>query len=122
MPMATDATTIRAAAAACSNSRRTNRRPGSGFSVRGSYMPEAVLRVVVHHAHGLHVRIADRRADELEAALQQVLAEGVRLRGFHRHLASLEHDRLAADEAPDILVEAAEFLLHGEQRDRIGLC
>src|SRR6185436_3618089 len=102
MPMATDATTIRAAAAACSSSRRTNRRPGSGFSVRGSYMPEAVLRVVVHHADRLHVGVADGRADELEAARQQVLAECVRLRGFYRHLAALEHDRLVADEAPHV--------------------
>ena len=43
-------------------------------------MPEARCRVVVDHADGLHERVADRRADEAEAAPPERLAHGVRFR------------------------------------------
>ena len=63
------------------------RRPLPGvsgtFSVarRGEgLVSEATHEVIVDHARGLHVRVHDRRADELEAALLQVLAERIRLR------------------------------------------
>ena len=42
-------------------------------------IPEAIDHVVVHHAHGLHVRLDDGRTDEPEPALPKVLAESVRL-------------------------------------------
>src|SRR5262245_5478874 len=120
MPSASEKTARPAAAATCRNTRRANSRPGSSLSARCSYMAEAGLRVVVGHADRLHVGVHDRRADELEAALQQVLAQRVRLRRLRGDLASLEDDRLAADEAPDVGVEAAEFLLHGEKGQRVG--
>src|SRR6478752_2659824 len=116
MPMAREKITSASAAAAWRKTRRAKTRAGSSLSARVSYMTEAVLCVIVGHPDRLHVGIADRRADELEAAAQQVLAQGVRFRGSGGDLASLENDRLAANEAPDIGVEAAEFLLHREKR------
>lgn len=44
-------------------------------------MPKATDHVVINHAHGLHEGVTDRRADEFEAAAQQVFAHGV---GFGR--------------------------------------
>jgi hypothetical protein len=41
---------------------------------------EAADQVIVHHADGLHVRVDDRRADEGEAALLEILAERVGFR------------------------------------------
>src|SRR5690348_1942501 len=67
--------------------------------IRGLSLAEAVRGVVVHHADRLHERVADGGADEPEAALQQILAH-----------------RLGVVEAPDIGVEAAEFLPHREER------
>ena len=39
--------------------------------------------VIIHHAHGLHERVANRRTHELKAAPLQVFAQGIALRGFH---------------------------------------
>src|SRR5260221_10758312 len=103
MPMASEKSTSANAAAACRDSRRANRRPGSSLSARCSYMPEAILRVVVHHADGLHEGIADGRTDEAEATLEKILAH-----------------RFRVLEAPDVGVEAAEFLLHREEGLRVG--
>ena len=50
----------------------------------GPGVAEAVGGVVVDHPCRLHVGVADRRADELEAALQQGLAHGVGLGRFWR--------------------------------------
>src|SRR3954447_25768479 len=85
-----------------------------------SLLPEAVRRVIIHHADRLHEGIADGRADELEAALEEILAQRVRLRGFCRHCPAGVDARRAADEAPHISVEAAELLLHGEKGPGIG--
>src|SRR5512143_2760376 len=41
-------------------------------------VPEAAKLMVIHHAHGLHERIADGGTHELEAALLEVLAHCVR--------------------------------------------
>ena len=41
-------------------------------------LPKTIDDVVVDHPRGLHVRVADRRADELEAALLQVFAQLIR--------------------------------------------
>ena len=35
--------------------------------------PKTIDDMIVDHPRGLHVRVADRRADELEAAVLQVL-------------------------------------------------
>ena len=47
---------------------------------------EAVRRVVVDHADGLHEGVADGGADEAEATLLEVFAEGVRLSRGGREL------------------------------------
>ena len=41
--------------------------------------PKTIYDMIVDHARGLHVRVADRRADKLESALLQVFAQGIRL-------------------------------------------
>ena len=41
--------------------------------------PKTIDDMVVDHSGGLHVRVADRRADELESALLQVFAQRIRL-------------------------------------------
>src|SRR3989441_9190389 len=83
-------------------------------------LAEAVGTVIVNHADRLHVRIADGRADELEAALEQILAQRIGLRRLHRDLVAAINPRPAADEAPDVGVEAAELFLHGEERLCVG--
>src|SRR3954465_12417876 len=70
---------------------------------------KAGVKVIVDHADRLHEGIADRRADELEAALQEIFAKSVRLGGLRRHIAAAPpavDARSAADEAPDVGVEA----------------
>ena len=86
-------------------------------------VPEARHQVVVHHADGLHVGVHDRAADELEAALLEILAERV---GFFRGRGQLLHaveavlNRPAIDEAPDVFVERAELFLHIEKQAGVG--
>lgn len=48
-------------------------------------MPEALDKVIIHHAHGLHERVTDLTANKLEALLLQILAHGVRRRGLGRN-------------------------------------
>src|ERR1051325_4729476 len=86
-------------------------------------MPKAADEVVVDHSRRLHVRVTDRRADEGEAALLQILAERVGLGGAGGDFAdALETIALwfAVDEAPDIAVEAAELLLHLQEGARVA--
>src|SRR3954471_24009287 len=74
--------------------------------------------MIVDHAGGLHVGVADGRAYEPEAPRLQVLAHRVGLRRARRNLADAAAPvdlRLAADELPDVLVEGAEFLAHREE-------
>src|SRR5579859_4260527 len=79
-------------------------------------MPETIDPMIVHHTGSLHERIADGAAHEAETALLQVLAHCVGFRGTVRRLATPVVDlRLAAHEGPDVLVEAAELLLHREE-------
>src|SRR5690242_19571841 len=77
-----------------------------------------MYEVVVDHAGGLHERIADGRADELEAASLQILAQ---CSGFHRQSRDFLRRlpfvlyRLAADELPNVGVETAELLLYSNE-------
>ena len=80
--------------------------------------------MVVHHAGRLHVRVADRGADELEAALFQVFGQGVGLRrgrpdGFSSQSVGIAHCPVAR-EAPDVPIETAVLLLHVEKPPRVG--
>src|SRR5262245_7350368 len=82
------------------------------------FVPEAMHEVVIDHSDGLHERIADGRADELEAASPQVLAQRVRFRRRSRDFLRrppLVLYRPAADELPNVRVEAAEILLYVEE-------
>jgi len=82
-------------------------------------VPEAGDEVIVDETGCLHEGITDRGADKAEAALLEVLAQGVGLRGRRRdlfHVFPAVLSRLIADEAPDVTVEAPEFFLHGEKR------
>src|SRR5437879_6424336 len=82
----------------------------------------AVDAVVVHEPGGLHEGVADGGAHEAEAALLEVAAHGVRLRGARRDLLEAPArvlERGAAHELPDVAVEAAELLLHREEGPRV---
>ena len=74
--------------------------------------------MVVDHADGLHEGVADGGADEFEAAFFQVLAHRVGLLGRGGNLLErfpLVLNRSSADEGPDIRIETAELLLHGQK-------
>ena len=81
-------------------------------------MTRARYKVIVNHAGRLHKGIADRGADKLESAPQQIAAHGV---GFYRpggHLRQVSPAilfRLAADETPEVSVER-RFALEPEER------
>src|SRR5207247_2365033 len=55
--------------------------PGSGtrFAVLDLRVAKTIHRMIVHHAHGLHESVTDRRTDKLESAPEQVLAHRVGL-------------------------------------------
>src|ERR1051325_10082306 len=86
-------------------------------------MAKAGHEMAVDHSGRLHERVADRRTDEAKAAATQVGAERVGLRRSRRHfldgLSSIVN-RLAADEAPHVRIEAAELALHREKRLGVG--
>src|SRR5438067_636561 len=85
---------------------------GASAQLRAHCVARAGDKVVVDHAARLHERVADRRADEFETALQEILAQRVALRracGKFFHRATAIHERAAADELPEVAVEAAEL-------------
>src|SRR6266850_6069944 len=73
---------------------------------------ETIDKVIVHHADGLHVGVDDRRTNETESALLEVLAERI---GLGRSRRDLPHDLPSVElgppvnETPAIGVEAPEF-------------
>src|SRR6266508_4109975 len=87
------------------------------------WRPEARCYVVIDHTDGLHERVADRRSDEPEPSLLQVLAHGPRLRSLgwgvrqtpprvlHRHL---------VDERPQVLGERPDIRPDRQHRPSIG--
>ena len=74
--------------------------------------------MVIDHSHRLHEGVTDCRADEFESAPKQIFAHGV---GFRRSGRDLLQgltgiaDGLSTHEAPEVGVEAAEFLLHRQE-------
>jgi len=79
--------------------------------------------MVVDHPHGLHERVADRRADEAEAAALQILAQCVRLAGGGGHPTKYAPPILllfAADEPPHVRVEGPELALNPQERSSVG--
>src|SRR2546426_1105678 len=97
----------------------TGPAPYSSFPVfKTSY------HVIIHHPRSLHVRVADRGADELEAALLQVFGQGVGLRrgrpdGFSSQSIGIAHCPVSR-EAPDVPIETAVLLLHVEKPPRVS--
>ncbi len=94
--------------------------PSAAFAVA-----EAADEVIIDEARGLHVRVDDRRADELEPSALEIQRKRVGFLARRRHVALLTpaiHDRLAADEIPDVAVEGAELLLNGEEAARVSDC
>src|SRR5438093_829595 len=81
------------------------------------HVPEARRYVVLHHADGLHERVADGGADEAETAGLEVPAHRARLgclRGDVGQGAGPVDDGLASHEPPQICVETAELPLRFE--------
>ena len=81
----------------------------------GALFP-AAHHVIVHKAHGLHERVADRWADETEPRLLQYRFESAsaagRLAWHIRHRLRLVDQRLAIDRVPDEPGKAARLLIH----------
>ena len=85
-------------------------------------MTEAVDRMVVDHATGLHECVADGGAHKSEATLFEILAHSSRRLRLDRHLTErgpAVNDRFAVDELPDVGVEAAEFVLGAQKGLRV---
>ena len=69
-------------------------------------------QVIVHHADGLHEGVADRGADELEAAAEEIFAHSVGLRGVGGNLLRLRQAfrrGWPSTNCQMILIERAEF-------------
>jgi hypothetical protein len=74
--------------------------------------------MIVDETRRLHMRVNDGRADEAESAAFEVLAQCVGLRTRRWDIGLFFEavaDRLSADETPNVLVEATEFLLDLEK-------
>ena len=83
---------------------------------------KTIYGVVVDHADSLHECVANRRSRELETTLLQVAAERIGLGRARRNLprrVPLIHLRPAANEGPDVCVEASELALHGQKVFRV---
>src|SRR5580692_6423562 len=84
---------------------------------------ETVDDVDVDHADGLHEGVTDCRSDKFEAALFEIFAHRIgfpSLRGDLLHRLRRVDARLAADELPDVAIEAAELFLHAEKCFRVS--
>src|SRR4051812_44164787 len=81
--------------------------------------------MVIDHANGLHVSVTDGAADEIEAALLQVLAQCIGRRGARGNLfwrLPRILYRLAVYETPKISIEAPEQLLDLQEGTCITYC
>src|SRR5260370_32073131 len=93
--------------------RATSSSPCGAVGPFDFFMTEAGDEVVIHHAHGLHEGIADRRADEFETAADKVFAHPVRFRRVRRHLRRRTPGAphlTPANELPDVCSKTAAFL------------
>ena len=88
---------------------------------------EAIARMIIDHADGLHECVTNGRADESETARFQILAQRIRLRRARRNLARgrpLISLRTSAHELPHVTVKRPELALHLKKRRGIrnGRC
>ena len=94
-----------------------------GVPINDLLSAKAVDGVIVDHAGGLHMGVADGRADELEAALVQILTQRIGFRAGGRIILqsaeSVDHGRMI-NEAPDIGRKAAEGCLYVKKPLGIG--
>lgn len=77
-------------------------------------MPEAGDQVVVHHAHGLHVGIANGGAEKAKALLFHVLADdvGQRCSGWaFAQACPMVLNWLAVGKTPKVITKAAVAIL-----------
>ena len=78
--------------------------------------------MVIDHAGCLHERVANRGADEFESTAQQVTTHGVGFGGTRRYLSYSPppiFNWIAANETPDISVEASAFFFDLEKPFRV---
>src|SRR6202171_3934570 len=105
------ATTTRGTPQRVTRSMRSKREPfRCPPSLCRTAAPEAIRRMIVHHAHGLHERVADRRPDEAKAPRLQVLAH--ELASPVPAFLGSRGERLGVHELPDVAIEAPELPLH----------
>ena len=81
--------------------------------------------MIVDHARRLHQRVADRGADEFESAPHQIAAHRVGFGCARRHVGHVPPtilDWRAADEAPEVSVEAVELFSHRAKHLRVLDC
>src|SRR3954468_7435250 len=81
-------------------------------------MSEARHKMIIHHAHGLHVRVNNRAPDKLKTPLLEVFAQGI---GFLRCRRQLLHagdavlNRPAIHNSPNVIIKASKFLLNSKK-------
>ena len=78
-------------------------------------MAEAADQMIIYQARGLHECIANGGTHKRKSSRFEITAERIRFpaaRGNVTMPSAMMDDGLAVDEAPEILIEAAEFLLH----------
>jgi len=88
-------------------------------SVNYFFIAKATGQMVIHHPHRLHKGITDGGAAKAEAALLHVFADGIGkpCAGWNMlQVFPFVVNGLVIGKAPDIAVEAAEFLLHLQER------
>src|ERR1043166_2630404 len=86
---------------------------------------EARHQVIIDHSGRLHEGITYCLADKTEPAALEILAHGCRFGSEGGNLVDAAPGvflRLAADKAPDVAREAAEFALHGEKSPGVVDC
>src|SRR6267154_5414929 len=100
-------------------------RPGILLLLPDLPIPETIDDVIVHHSNRLHVGINDRRADEAESAVLEVLAECL---GFGRSRWNLPRSLPAvklgppADKTPAVGVKVPELFLDFEECPCVPHC
>ena len=99
-------------------------RIGCAYERATDWLPaKAVPGVVVHHPGGLYMGIADGGAHELEPALAQVVAHGIRLGCGRRIIVQLVksiHHRPPVHKPPDISAEGAELVPYLQEPLSVG--
>src|SRR6266853_4364839 len=81
-------------------------------SSRHLIVTKASRLVIVHHADGLHERIADGRTNELETAAEEITAERIRFRRVRLcRRTAFALDGSLLHESPDLFIETPKLFL-----------